>query len=424
MTVVTQVVLVTMMVAFLALPDGVHADQHEMESDGPMSLEEAIFGGEVKFNLRVRAEIADIAGSDTSVAITERIRLGYGSKAYNGWSFYVEMEDIRTLDDDRYRVTATGGGNPKKTNIADPEDTELNQGYLKYDWKDAATQIIVGRQRIILDDARFVGNVGWRQNEQTYDAATVVSKLNEDTTLVYSFLWDINRIFGPDADNDFNSESHAINLSYDGLSIGKVTAFAYLLDVDGFEPIAAPLTSALASSDTFGIRLAGKEGLNSDLSLAYVFSYAHQVDAGDNPTDYGADYYLAECKLVHRAGFFGAGYEVLGSDNKGTVAFATPLATGHKFNGWADSFLTTPVKGLTDAYLMAGTKLPGGIDGKIIYHWFWTEEGGGDLGDEIDVVLKKSLNKQFTAVAKYARFNGVSTTTDKDKFWLQFEYKF
>jgi hypothetical protein len=35
------------------------------------------------------------------------------------------------------------------------------------------------------------------------------------------------------------------------------------------------------------------------------------------------------------------GYELLGSDN-GEYGFATPLATLHKFNGWADQFLGTP----------------------------------------------------------------------------------
>ena len=44
-----------------------------------------------------------------------------------------------------------------------------------------------------------------------------------------------------------------------------------------------------------------------------------------------------------------AGYEVLGADNG--VGFATPLATGHKFQGWADKFLTTPGDGIEDVYI-------------------------------------------------------------------------
>ena len=403
--------------------------------DGPDAptatpLEEAIFGGQVKFNIRARVEIAEqddsttVANTNTSVAITERIRLGYGSKPYNGWSFYLEMEDIRSADDDQYN--SGGNANGSKTVVADREDTELNQGYIKYDWKDASTQIIFGRQRLLLDDHRFVGNVGWRQNEQTFDALTLKMTPAQDWAVVYSFLWDINRIFGPDANADFDSESHLINISYDGLDLGRVTVFGYHLDFDG------QAIAAANSSDTFGIRLTGKKELDEDLALKYAFSYAHQVDAGDGAgqLDYKADYYFAETILANKSGSSaGAGYEVLGSDG-GMFGFRTPLATGHKFNGWADVFLTTPAGGLQDFYLLAGAKLPWNVQAKVVYHWFWSEEGGGDFGEELDIVLKKPLSDRATALAKFANFDGDgnagsgSTALDRYKFWLQFEYKF
>ena len=43
-----------------------------------------------------------------------------------------------------------------------------------------------------------------------------------------------------------------------------------------------------------------------------------------------------------------SGYELLGSDGV-TVAFSTPLATLHAFEGWADKFLATPAAGITDS---------------------------------------------------------------------------
>lgn len=406
----------------------IFAEELELGTGEPQTLEEAFFGGQVKLNVRARAEIADQDGLQTSQAYTERIRLGYGSRTYNGLSFYVELEDIRTLDDDRYNA-AGSNANPLKTAIADPEDTELNQGYLKYDWKDSSTQLTFGRQRIILDDARFVGNVGWRQNEQTFDAATIASNLSDDIKLIYSFVWDVNRIFGdedstPAAGKDFDSESHFVNLTLSSIPVvGKVTLFAYLLDFNGVGGL---------SRDTFGVRFAGKSKSDDGTTLGYIFSYAKQVDSNDNTVNSENDYFLGEVKLSHGKCQAGVGYEMLGSDKHGTVAFVTPLATGHKFNGWADSFLATPADGLQDAYVFAGTKLPGNVSAKIVYHWFWTEEGGGDLGDELDIVLKKPLSKRATAVAKYARYNGVGnaaggkgpTSADRNKFWLQFEYKF
>ena len=305
--------------------------------------------------------------------------------------------------------------------MADPEDTELNQAFVKYNWKDASTQIVAGRQRIKLDDDRFVGNVGWRQNEQTFDAVTFKSALGEDVSLLYSFVWDVNRIFGPDSNRDFKSQSHLINLSIGGTPVGKVVVFGYLLDLDN--DFAGQAGAFASSSDTIGVRLTGKADLDGELALAYILSVAHQVDAGDNPTDYEAQYYLIEGKLVHEAGHVGAAYEVLSSD-QGMIGFSTPLATGHKFNGWADVFLATPPEGLQDIYLYAGTKLPGDIAAKVIYHWFHSEEGGGDLGEELDVVLKKVLSKNTTALAKVAYFDGDGAAyPDRYKVWFQVEFK-
>jgi len=50
------------------------------------------------------------------------------------------------------------------------------------------------------------------------------------------------------------------------------------------------------------------------------------------------------------------GYEVL--EGNGAIGFATPLATLHAFNGWADMFLTTPANGLKDLYFRASYALP------------------------------------------------------------------
>lgn len=393
----------------------------QTDTGEPQSLEEALMGGKVHLNIRVRAEIADMersGASKQSNAYTERLRLGYGSRSYNGWAFYVEMEDIRSADDDGYNAAGLNA-NPTRTVVADPEDTELNQAFVTYDWKDASTKIKAGRQRIILDDARFVGNVGWRQNEQTFDAITVKSALSEDMTLLYGFLWDVNGILGPDAGADFDSESHLINLAYNGFDFGQVVLFGYHLDLDG------QATAGASSSDTFGIRVTGKGEVNDDLAIKYALSYAHQVDAGDLGTvDYKADYYFAELSLVdEQMGHAGAGYEVLGSDG-GKFGFQTPLATGHKFNGWADAFLTTPATGLQDFYVFAGTNLPWGVSGNVIYHWFWTEEGGGDLGEELDIILKKELSKNTTALAKFANFDGDGIGgPNRYKLWFQVEYK-
>ncbi len=66
---------------------------------------------------------------------------------------------------------------------------------------------------------------------------------------------------------------------------------------------------------------------------------------------------------VKGIGTLGVGYELLGSDD-GVAAFQTPLATLHKFNGFADQFLVTPAGGLQDIYFYAKAGfLPKGTSG-------------------------------------------------------------
>lgn len=377
-------------------------------------LDSLVRDSKVSLNVRVRAEVADQDGLETSQAYTVRTRLGYTTNTANPLYFHVELEDIHAADESQYNA-AGFSGQPEKTVIADPEDTELNQAFVHYNFQPAASSVRFGRQRIQLDDDRFIGNVGWRQNEQTFDAVMFVTHPLERLELNYAYLWEVNRIFGPDAGVDFDADSHLIRLSYDDPTLGKLTGFAYLLDLDG-TPAAAP-----NSSDTYGLRYEATRKLKGEddgPKLNYVLSYASQTDTGDNPKDYEAHYYLIDVKYLDKGWHVGAGWEVLGSDD-GVAGFRTPLATGHKFNGWADVFLTTPDDGLEDTYVYLGGDLPDEWTGKLIYHWFDADEGSASFGNEFDAVLSKKLNPNTELLAKYAYFDGDGPFNDLFRFWLQ-----
>jgi hypothetical protein len=414
-----------------ALDAAPEAGTTEATSSGESSpfldgIQEAFMQGTVTFNLRARAEIADIDGAGKSQAYTERLRLGYGTKPFYGFKLFAEFEDTRSADDDLYNAAGLNG-EPTKTVIADPENTELNQFFAQYTHDYAGAR--VGRQRIILDDARFVGNVGWRQNEQTYDAYTLSSSPIENLNLFYSYLDDINRIFGPDSGRDFESDSHLLNASYaikcdDGADYGNITAFAYFLDFRN---------SDANSSNTLGLRYAGKAPISEDYSFGYALSYANQKDAADNATDYDAHYYSLEGSVARKGwGSLGAGYEVLDSDDRKGGRFRTPLATLHAFNGWADQFLVTPVAGLEDVYAFLGFALPYKIKGKIVYHWFYSEEGSSDYGEEFDVVASKTITKNFSVLGKIALYDGRKHSilegspqaSNLQRYWIQGELKF
>lgn len=376
-------------------------------------LEDALFGT-FDLNIRWRAEIADQDGADLSQAYTQRVRLGYTTKDFYGFSFHLDVEDTHAADYGLYNA-ANLNNEPAKTVIADPEDTELNQYFAKY--TNQYFTAIAGRQRVILDDARFVGNVGWRQLEQTYDAYTISTGWIKDTTILYSYVDDINRIFGPSAGRDLRSDTHLVNIAYNGLPCGKLVGFAYLIDTPG---------SASTSHNTFGARFSGDYKCNEKFSFNYATSYAYQEDGEENTADYRAHYIMVEGSVnAKKLGSAGAGYEVLSSHN-GRGAFQTPLATGHKFNGWADRFLTTPADGLRDFYIFAGTTIPC-IDAKFktIFHIFDSDEGSGDYGNELDAVISKAITKNLSVLGKVAYFTGESSALpDTTRFWAQVELKF
>ncbi len=364
--------------------------------EAPTDFWDALASGTVKVNVRARSEFADVRGFEDSWANTVRTRLGYQTQTWEGFTAYVEMEDVSSFDDDRYNSTLNGQAS--RSVIADPEVTELNQLWASYDvpLDDLKLTLKPGRQVIALDDQRFVGHVGWRQDNQTFDAVRLNTDLGIDgLSATYAYLWQINRIFADE--RDFDSESHLINVAYDIENVGKLTGFAYFLDFED--------DSAANSSQTFGVRLAGKRKLDDTLGLNYQASVAFQEDYADNPTDYDALYYMVDLGLsVKDVGTFGAGYEVLGSDD-GNFAFRTPLATGHKFNGFADVFLVTPADGLEDFYVyFKPANLPYGLKGLVRYHFFSGNDNIGSYGQEIDAVLTKKINDNLSVGAKYAYF--------------------
>ena len=98
------------------------------------------------------------------------------------------------------------------------------------------TTATFGRQRIILDDHRFVGNVGWRQNEQTFDSLRVVNKSLANTTFDLAYVTQVNRVFGKESPQGrYDGDSVLANASYQ-FAIGKLTGFGYWVEI---EPIAA-----------------------------------------------------------------------------------------------------------------------------------------------------------------------------------------
>ena len=360
---------------------------------------------------RLRYESVDQPATDAD-AVTIRIRPGI-TASKGPFSVLVEGEGTLAIVDNYNDTNITNGVEPYSV-VADPENIELNRFQVQY--KSKAVTATAGRQRINIDDQRFVGSVGWRQNEQTFDAVTAEATLGP-IALNGTYAWSQRTIFGIDAGPRQAFSGDYIFLGA-GAGVGplKVKAFAYLLDYDAKEPV------ALNSTQTYGARATAGFKLGST-SLDLAASYAKQLDYKANPGDYSADYIAAEAKVGFGPAAVTAGYEKLGADNG--KSFQTPLATLHKFAGWADLFLTTPAGGLEDIYGGVAVKLPvkalPGLNAAVIYHDFQSDVGNLDYGSEWDASLGFKLGK-VGVLAKYANYNADSFAVDTEKFWLQLEF--
>ncbi len=382
---------------------------------------------------RARAEFVDQAPlAEDADAATLRLRAGFESgKAWNT-TLLAEGEFVTPFDDD-YRPDTARTARAAFPVVADPEGYEVNRLQVT-NTALAGTTLTLGRQRIVLDDHRFVGNVGWRQNEQTFDAVRVVNKSLPKLTVDATYLDQVNRVFGPDSPQGrWHGDGWLGNIAWQ-LPIARLTALAYVLD---FEPLtsfpglsaaqAAALDPVRVSTATYGARLAGEHAIGS-VRLGYVASYAQQSDYGSNPLRFDLDY-LAE--LTGAYGRYGLtlGNEVLEGD--GTTGFATPLATLHRFNGWADKFLTTPANGLEDryaglTYTLKAMSVLDALSAMVFYHEYRTERLDADLGTEVNVQLQAKV-KRFSGLIKYAAFEAHEGRTpvayqDTTKLWVQLEY--
>jgi Alginate export len=374
---------------------------------------------------RLRFEAVDQPATDAD-AVTMRLRAGAELKHMSGLSFLAEGEGTLAVVDNYNAFPFPIADSQRRlahSVVADPMNVELNRLQLQY--KSKTVTATLGRQRINLDDQRFIGAVGWRQNEQTFDAARLEAKLGP-ISLDGTYAISQRGIWGVDAGPRTAFEGDFVFLGA-GAKLGPVQlkAFSYLLDFMLKEQ-AGPLAAINGDTQTYGLRATASLPLAKTTKLNLAASFARQSDWKANPVDYDVDYIAAEAGLG--LGNFGltAGYEMLGSNNG--RAFQTPLATLHKFNGWADLFLTTPAAGLEDWYGGASMKFPrvkalSGLNAAVIYHRFESDLGGAHYGDEWNASLGFKLGR-VNLLVKLADYDAAGLGLDTRKLWLQLEFAY
>jgi hypothetical protein len=403
------------------------------------SLWQSLIHGKPDLSLRYRFEYADDAtsGLKPAYASTLRTAAGYRTGSFLDTSLYFQIQDVRVVGND---LLFNDGSDivDNRAVVADAESTEIQQYYLRYGGL-PKTVVTLGRQEFNHRDGlgqRFLGNVAFRQHHQSFDAARVVSLALPDTIVDYAYIWNVNRIFGennphPNAD-DFRSNSHALNVQYNGLPALKLESYLYLLEFTS-----QPETARRFSAATAGLRGQGDRVIADGLKLMYAGEFAHQQDYSNNPNSISVNYALAELGLNYAVGgpleSIGLKYDYERLEGKGGVqAFQTPLGTNHAFQGFADRFLVTPGDGVQDHFVTLSGKLYG-VQISAAYHHFLSDRGNYAYGDEWDILAERSFGNGFLAGFKWADYraaqnllinNNSLTGQNQDliRFWAYVQY--
>ena len=207
----------------------------------------------------------------TANAVTSRLRLGLLSPVFHGLQGYAEYEGVYAMDSD-YNSSVNGKTN--YSTVKDPYVNELDQLWLSYAGI-SDTLIKGGRQRIKLDDDRFIGNVGWRQLEQTYDSVLITHNNQQlfGLTINAGYIGNVKTF----TSTNVGINAPLLNINYKVGDYGNLIGYGYWLDY-------TDRVNYANSNQTYGLRFTNylKPGdsfkVNDKFGLLYTAEWGIQSD--------------------------------------------------------------------------------------------------------------------------------------------------
>jgi len=394
-------------------------------ADGISILDNIKLDGQI----RPRYEGVDDGNNATTnaSAFTARTKLkaSAGLLGVDGLSASVGMISVNNFGYHQYNAkdgnVYTDGSKPYSV-VVDPQYAMISNAEVNY--KTGDTLIHAGRGQVNLDNQRFIGTVGWRQLERSYDSVFVANNSIKNLSVLAAWVYGFQGVVAkPTADTN-TVLLHAVYTVSPAL---KVTAYDYMI---------------ASFADTYGLALTGNVKM-SGASLNYRAEYAMQTDATmeihNASRKANADYLNLDVSGSMQGILAGINYELQSGTAMNSSAnrtFSTPLGTNHKFNGWADKFLATPKGGLQDMNLHVGYKAKGFGKVLAVYHQFTADKvmaagtsTSDDLGTELDLLYANKVPgvKGLNGLVKYAAYSGGKVngyTNDVSKVWLGLDYKF
>ncbi len=282
--------------------------------------------------LRTRTELRDgvgtlnAKGSSPAFFTSQRARLAFGYK-WDRLNFNVSVQDIRVWGQDASTISSADG-NRLMVHEAYAEITLMNAAdtSIKTKWLDNLS-FKIGRQALIYDDVRLLGDLDWLQQARRHDAFLVKA---------------MHKGWQVDIGAGFNQNTDAFGITGTGYVAGNIPAYVTSSSGDlvpapaGLMPL-APNGSASAHSSKTGAPVLsnppGTNGMNQQyksMQLLYVGRKFGQTKfAGLFFKDDFARYRIDSAAAAPGGFVYGRRYDVKGVNSRFTYGLLVSGAIGN-----------------------------------------------------------------------------------------------
>lgn len=355
-------------------------------SIGCINAQDAYF--KVSGQYRVRPEFRQgyrtlaTDSSDAAFFVAQRARLAF---EYNKdkINIYTSIQDVRTWGDEEQQKDLAG--------------LQVNELWLELALKKGFS-LKMGRQELVYDDHRLLGNVDWANNTRSHDAL-LLKYANKDKELNWHLGGAFNQSGEPTFGTDYNLNNYKF-LGFTWLKKGFSKAHSNVS--------AAATLNGLNSLDT------ASTSPKVSFTLGPLYNYQYNewkavlgayYQTGKTAKNQSISAFMTNVYGEYRSKklIAGIGLDYLSGSSDDTPAdetqsFSTLYATNHKFYGYMDYFLAIPTdtkqRGLMDAYLRLGTSPCKNVTTTLDTHYFALANENAassmkkNLGTELDLLLE------------------------------------
>lgn len=326
--------------------------------------------------------------SEVAFAVSQRTRLNAMYKHEKFWT-YISLQDVRVWGDEEQ--------------IKDIASTALHEAWAEIIFSENVS-LKFGRQELIYEDHRLLGNADWTQQARSHDAALLKLKFKKfNAHLGGAYNQQELRLFGT---------GYTLNNYKTMMFLWMQNQFS-----DNFEASLYTIADGFTSSDTASEKTKYRVTVGPTLTykkkdFTAKGSFFWQDGKSSANKDISSYFFSVMVSYQVKKLLLTLGYDHLsGNDatdpesNKEVRTFNTLYATNHKFYGHMDYFINIPADtkngGLMDAYLKGEVKATEKISAGLDAHYFGLTNNVPDP-ENTGKTLSKYLGAELDLYGTYA----------------------